>query len=80
MIKRIWYRLFPKYEVIKVIHAEWLSINSETYSHIVYEILYSKRLNHYKLMATGLRYKQHPIYKNVIEELYRLNHGESNSI
>lgn len=67
------YYLFPNYEVYEVYRGKWMMNDTIIWSIVVYEIMYSKRLNKYKLKIIGTDGKKHPVYPQVIIRLNELN-------
>lgn len=79
-MKKLYYWLFPDWQVVEVIRGVWLcAYRDMIYSYVVYEILYSKRLNKYKLRCSGTNWDKHPKYPEVIKRLNQLNNEHTSN-
>lgn len=74
-LKKIYYRLFPNWEIVYVMASRWRISGKSLYYHnelVSYTFLYSNRLNKYKLKCSGHKAKFHPTYTKAIEYLNQL--------
>lgn len=83
MIKKIYYWLFPDWKIVEVMMSRWNigqgSLFNDFTELVSYTFLYSKRLNKYKLKLSGHKPKFHPMYKEAIQVLNKLeNEYKSN--
>ena len=79
-MKKIWYRLFPKYELTRTILGQWnISVSTDMFGNYKetkychFDLKYSKRLNKYKVSCRGYDPKNHGLYSIYMNEAIRLN-------
>jgi hypothetical protein len=83
MLKKLWYKVFPEYKIIKVLRGEWnINVTSDIFNdykekrYCLYEILYSQRLNKYKLKLMGYDASNHPMYPIAIRYMRAYESGK----
>lgn len=71
---RLWRRLFPKYELVKVFRGKWLTKDGELpYDFCWYEIWASDIYPFpMKLKTGGCNPKEHPMYAEAVDYMLRL--------